>query len=379
MMKQGMVRAVFVGAMVIAMVVGLRAGAGAALSTTGVPIMDLGPGVAHDINNRNQVVGTLVTGGGDRHAFLWQNNQMQDLDSRVGGTSFAQAINYSGQVVGGRASGAEMQAYLWKPDGATQNLGKLRTTDTWSFAWDINSSGQVVGYSGSGTWSIANNGFSPISTTFSAFLWDPVTQAMRELTNMAPNSIAYGINDAGDVVGTMFLGAGSRGFLWENNGNITDLGSLNNTWSNGYDINNHRQIAGTSGYGGGSAGFLWENGTKYIMPQGGNANAQGINDEGAVVGLYASSSPDSHAYVGGVSDGQGYVSDLGTFQDGTHNIGYGTYADAINDLYTVVGSAERNGVQHATLWNPVPEPSSLFALGSGLFGFIGFLSRRRMK
>ena len=70
-MKQGVVRAVLVGAMVIAMVVGF--GVSAAAVPYQAPI-DLGPGMARAINNLGQAVGddaySVCYGG---HAVLWEN------------------------------------------------------------------------------------------------------------------------------------------------------------------------------------------------------------------------------------------------------------------------------------------------------------------
>src|SRR5262245_29905602 len=97
------------------------------------------PAVATDINAVGQVVGWSIF-----HAFRWQDGVMTDLDPD-GNEAFALGINDSGQVVGYMLTiGGEFHAFLWH-DGVMTDLGTLGGVE--SSAFDINASGQVVGYS----------------------------------------------------------------------------------------------------------------------------------------------------------------------------------------------------------------------------------------
>src|SRR5713101_554943 len=91
---------------------------------------------------------------------------MRDL-GRLGGSSYAYAINNAGQVVGCYESGAgNFQAFLWTESGGMQDLGTLGGGS--SAASGINSEGQVVG------WSVTSAGDAH------AFLWTAAT-GMRDL------------------------------------------------------------------------------------------------------------------------------------------------------------------------------------------------------
>src|SRR5207249_2819496 len=104
-------------------------------------------------------------------------------------------------------------------------------------------------------------------------------------------SQAYGINDAGQVVG--YSSNSSDGayhaFLWQN-GSMTGLGTLpGDAYSSAYAINNAGQVVGstyaTPGVG---HAFVWQDGLMVglgSLPGGGYSFAYGINDVGQAVGL----------------------------------------------------------------------------------------------
>src|SRR5205807_148331 len=162
-----------------------------------------------------------------------------------------------------------------------------------------------------------------------------------------PVSIAYGINDVGQIVGTSATASGtSHAFLWSN-GTMADLGSLGSMGpSDGRGINNRGQVVGGTIDANNSQyhAFLWDNGTMSdlgTLPEANNSEAFGLNDRGAVVGDSGNDSLEGH----GVLWQAGNVTDLG-------DLGRpGTSAHAINDAGQVVGwSHNFESHVHAFLW-----------------------------
>lgn len=154
-----------------------------------------GTSAAEDINGGGQIVGASQTVDGDWHAFLWQEGTMTDLGTLGGSSSSAMAINDLGQIVGvSETASGDRHAFLWEA-GRMTDLGTLGTTS--SSAYDINNGGQIVGTSVTA----AGEG--------RAVIWDdgiihelPDLDRPAEEGSYSPPSLAYGINDNGQVVGT---------------------------------------------------------------------------------------------------------------------------------------------------------------------------------
>ena len=143
--------------------------------------------VAADVNNRGQVVGYAETAAGAVHAFLWAaRSGMMDLGTLGGVDSRAFKISESGLVTGssGTASGAT-RAFSWSDREGLVDLG---TADESSAGFAINNRGQVVGGSLDGG-------------GFSAQLWDRTTGNALEVPPDVIESLAWSINDRGEVVG----------------------------------------------------------------------------------------------------------------------------------------------------------------------------------
>lgn len=205
---------------------------------------------AYAINNNGTVVGTSVIGYRTTHAFIYENDTITDIG---GVNSEARDINDNGQVVGwAMASDETSHAYMWQGTDS-KDLGTLDDyTNSW--ARGINIHGQVVGDS--------NNGpFGPNDPIIGmAFLWQ--NDEMISLGTLGGSySVASGISDNGQIVGTSTgIDGMYRAFLWDNN-QILDLNNLISTDSGwmleqAYSVNNNGQIVGFGTYNGISSAFL---------------------------------------------------------------------------------------------------------------------------
>ena len=170
-------------------------------------------------------------------------------------------------------------------------------------------------------------------------------------------------NDRGDIVGAYIDAKGTEhGFLFSN-GRYTTLdatlaGPGGNTAA--YGINNAGQIVGFFSKADGSVlgGFLLSNGqyTTLDVPGAVLTLPTGINDRGQVVGLYYDASFNGHGFMD--SNGQfTTVDDPDTAN--TQQFGYNSYAFGINDRGQVVGEFyDANAVAHSFVATPAPGNSA---------------------
>lgn len=199
----------------------------------------------------------------------------------------------------------------------------------------INNLGQVVG-------------FLPRGDGAHAFLYTG-TGFVELGTLGGGSSRAYGINDAGVVVGEAENGAGTpRAFVYSS-GAMSDLGTFGGPSSRASAINNRGQIAGVADSEDGSFAFLYSTSTGMqnlgALPGGVSSRAEGVNDEGMVVGgsiVGDSPLPMFHAFLYSA----GSMEDLGPL-NGSFSVG-----QAINDSGQVVGWANAGfGIDHAFLYS----------------------------
>lgn len=201
-----------------------------------VGIGTLGGDYSHGaaINSAGEVVGDSSLGGeATRHAFLYSKGTMTDLGTLGGDLSWARGINNRGQVVGASYTNDSAHAFLYS-GGLMTDLGTLGGYN--SVATGINNAGQVVGYSQCGD----------EYTKWRAFLYTGGT--MIDLGTPGDVGFAYGINDAGQVIGDYHFDGPyfTHAFLYSD-GVMTDLGTLDGdpaSYVSG--INNVGQVVGNS-------------------------------------------------------------------------------------------------------------------------------------
>lgn len=255
-------------------------------------ILTEGSSSGRAINDHGEVVGhTQVTRTDPSHAFLYRDGQMIDLGTGFGPGSFSSAndITSTGLVVGrrGETQSSPSEAVIWQ-DGEIIELGTLGGETTLPFATNgiakaANDQGQVVG-------TALPEGGAPLH----GFLWrDGVMTDLGTLGGNQEATQAEDINENGQVVGSSPTVDGDvHAFLWED-GQMQDLGALGSSSSFAFGINNAGQVVGTARLGFGlppQRAFLWDGGTMHDLnqlvldlPTGVNLeHAHAINDAGMI-------------------------------------------------------------------------------------------------
>jgi probable HAF family extracellular repeat protein len=252
------------------------------------------PSMAEDVNESDAIAGHFGVPNGT-HAFVYEGGSLTDLSPQIG-AQYSQAFGMSnnGYVAGQAAFGSDpkpyyeydMHAFRYQlSSGSVQDLGTLDGLKA-SIAYGVNDSGQVVGrsmqfYDGYGDFS-----------TGRPFLWADGT--MHEFLPGGTLGSARRINTAGHVVGRAALaGSEQQAFVYDSSSDqLTELGTLpGGTSSKARDINDSGDVVGgSSGSPGG--GFIWtaadgmlnlndriEGPTDWFL-----GTAHGINNSGHIVG-----------------------------------------------------------------------------------------------
>ncbi len=227
-----------------------------ATSGTLTNIGDLGGGsaVAYGINDAGQVVGSAVTAQGANHPFLYSNGQMVDLGTlgspnNVDWWNSAQSVNNAGVVVGTSYDAkGNFHGFIWN-NGKMSALGALG--GQWSEAFAINNKNQTTGIA-----------YTKGNALAHAFL--ETAGKMTDLGTLeGPLATSWGlaINDSGVIVGYSDFQQGYHAFVSGGVGRIKDLNKLipaGSGWvlEQAFGINNAGQIVGTGTHSGQEHGFL---------------------------------------------------------------------------------------------------------------------------
>lgn len=226
------------------------------------------------INDYGQVVGESATGS-QGHAFLYGHGKMYDLGAPGGIGSTATGINNAGEIVGciSITSGQD-NAFLYS-GGQMQNLAYSGLSE----AYGINDAGYVVGGS-YGQALLYHDGF----------------------TSTLLGICANAINNTGQIVGQFLAYNGTVHAFLDRGADMCDLGSLSPFGgSQAFGINASGQIVGDSiTFSGSDHAFLFSDGLMHdIGTLGGlTSEAWGINASGQVVGQsYPKSGAGNHAFL----------------------------------------------------------------------------------
>jgi len=124
----------------------------------------------------------------------------------------------------------------------------------------------------------------------------------------ADDTVARGINNAGQIVGTSTnIGFGSYGFL-DSQGEFSRISVPGSSFSGAYGINNAGQIAVTASFGSRDYGYIDNNGvfTEFSFYSSGNSvtRLSGINDAGQIIGSFVQIDAFAASYL--YSNGTNY-------------------------------------------------------------------------
>ncbi len=258
-----------------------------------------------------------------------------------------QRINNNGQIAGWVYVGPDAHAAIYS-NGAWLDLG-VPAGNQLSTLFGINNNGAAVGY--------AFASLPGPDNRWQAILAPANATSVQELSVLAPDSFAYAINDSGAVVGCLnryddVFPDPHRAFVYAN-GSVTDLHALLATnptldFTCARDVNNAGAVVGEFQsssapqrgfvYQGGTVTLLAQNPSAYLTSARAVSNAGRIVGEGRLPGFTA-----DHAVAYDLASGS--VSSLGLETTGAFN----SRANDVNTAGAVVGMMFLAVGEHAFL------------------------------
>lgn len=200
-----------------------------------------GLSLAMDINNAGVVVGRsdLAGGGSISRAFRWDQTQgMVDLGTLGGAQAGATGIDSTGNIVGWSVTtgGQAHAAYRPATSGPWRDLGTLG--GHYSVALGINDSGQIVGIS-------TDTPTGPLKATY----WSSPTSAPVNIGTLGGGvyAEALAISNNGVIVGYSYLAGNLIGRPFSfSAGVMTDLGHFGGSFGAAYGVNDAGVIVGSA-------------------------------------------------------------------------------------------------------------------------------------
>jgi hypothetical protein len=284
-----------------------------------------------------------------------QQYTFTNFDYPGGSNTAAYGINSSGQIAGYYYN-AGWHSFLRSSDGSTFTSFDYPGNSGSTLAHGINDSGQIVG---SYPYDAAGSGFlrSSDGSTFTS-IDDP--SAFGVSNGGGFGTVAHGINTSGQITGFYYTGNAFHGFLRSSDGSAftsfdDPSSALPQTVANG--INSSGQITGSYYDSSGKLhGFLrssdGSNFTNFDDPSAGpqGTTAWGINDSGQIAGYYYDAGSVGHGFLR-KSDGT-----FTNFDDPSAT--GGTYPLGINNSGQIVGLYNDAGGSHGFVTSLLAVPTN---------------------
>ena len=256
-------------------------------------------------------------------------------------------LNRRGQALGWGYLGEGVEVFLWDRKHGYEFIDELAHEQEIPIraAADFNDRGQIVG----------TQNIEPDSEILRAVIWK--RGKGLQILEPAPgdeNSVAVGINNRGEVVGTSGAypsesGTGVRSVIWDRRSRVTVIPDFpDSTASAPFAINNAGQVIGASDTPTGGRGYIWDrkSGLRTIGGLMGDdsSSPSAINDHGEVVGTDSFYGNGQHAIFWSQATG---VVDLGDLPGSIEN----SHASDINNHRQIVGYATGLSGSEAVIWD----------------------------
>lgn len=342
--------------------------------TTITPPEGLGGPTPTGFNAAGQITGFIFgfVPSPEATAFVYSEGQFHNLGTLGGSGSEGRSINAHGHVVGASRRPADDYYNAFVHDGRTMRsitpLVGLESTAT-----GINDNGQVVGYEFT---------LNDPSAPYMAFFHHNGT------TRLLGAGQAHAINAAGQVTGMRSTAPAGEPWDWNaleaflySDGQMTGLGSLGGSFSEGLALNVHGHVVGHASLDPADAqrrhAFLYRDGQMIDLGTlyGGDSSAFGINANGDVVGRSSGITEWMVPFL--YTDGQ--MHNLNSLLEPGTDPSIRLFDPvAIDDQGRILLGGEYGGQASVLVLTPVPEPQTYALMAAGL-GVLAWARSGRLR